>query len=968
MKKLWVVRFFLFFTFANTNLTSGCFEHERKALLRFKCSIVSDPSGRLSSWQGNKCCHWQGVGCDNATGHVTRLDLEGDRSFLTRRYTKLKGNELNSCLAELSHLSYMDLSGAYFGGSPIPEFIGSLTQLRYLILYSAGFSGMVPHFIGNLSNLHLLDLGEMDLLVVDDFTWFSDLLSLTYLDLSRVSIVKAPNFDKVLLYMIPSLIELRLSGCDLSNSHFYRTHLDPNLTLSIIQKLDLSSNSFQGEFPLFLQNLTSLRGLDLSTNELNSSVPVMKKVVDLNLRQNNFKSIEDTRVWRLCQLKRLDLSFIFMEGGFTGPSTNGSECAQYALEALILDENNFGGQIPKSLGRLTALRELNLAGNDLTGTIPEALGNLTSLRVLYLCENTLTGSIPMSIGNMLLLQTLDLSSNQLNGAIPLSLGNLSELTVLYISDNFLQGPFPAIGQLSKLDSLDISNNSLSGVVTEAHFSNTSMLKYFDANSNYRLRFKISPDWKPPFKIGGFALQSCKIESEFPSWIRTQTSLRKLILSNTSISGPLPYWLRELPITMLDLSHNFLNGPLTNLPSNQIIKHKLKPPYRAIHSLLLKNNLFNGSIPDSVCNYTDLLILDLSGNMLSGGFPDCLGNVRSLNVLILSSNRLSGVIPNSLGNLGSSLQWLALNNNSFHGELPKTLANCTSLALLDLGENMFYGSIPKWIGEYMDLLSFLRLHKNSFTGPIPVELCERPRLQIMDLGENKLTGTIPRCFQNFGKMTEDDYSFFIPGYFEQSLIQIMKGVAREYTMTLKYVVDIELSSNKLVGEIPKELVLLSGLLSLNLSNNHLTGRIPDRIGDMNSLESLDLSINHLSGMIPQSLSALTFLSHLNLSHNNLSGRIPTGSQLQTLTDPSIYAANNELCGSPLPINCNHHEVLETGRNAEEDEDNDGDEKIWIYGATGGFTTGCMGIVAILVLKNRWRLAFFKFVGYYIGKKL
>ncbi|KAL7601124.1 hypothetical protein Lser_V15G23873 [Lactuca serriola] len=44
------------------------------------------------------------------------------------------------------------------------------------------------------------------------------------------------------------------------------------------------------------------------------------------------------------------------------------------------------------------------------------------------------------------------------------------------------------------------------------------------------------------------------------------------------------------------------------------------------------------------------------------------------------------------------------------------------------------------------------------------------------------------------------------------------------------------------------------------------------------------------------------------------------------------------------------------------------KIGIYGATGGFTTGFMGIVAILVLKNRWRLAFFNFVGYCMGKKL
>ncbi|KAL7601123.1 hypothetical protein Lser_V15G23872 [Lactuca serriola] len=1099
MSKLWMGGFFLLFTFATTNLTSGCFEKERAALLRFKHSL-SDPSGRLSSWNGNNCCNWLGVGCNNATGYVTRLDLGTDSSV-----EQLEGNVLDSSLAELSRLSYMDLSGSYFGSSPIPEFVGSLTQLRYLKLSSMGFSGIVPHSIGNLSNLRVLNISNMEL-VVNDFTWFSSLLSLKSLDLSGLSVVKAPNLHKGLLRMISSLRELSLSGCNLSNSHFHCMHLELNVTRSTIQTLDLHSNLLQGQFPLFLRNLSSLQVLDLSFNQLNSSIPFMNNVQDtgicrlkrldlsynsmggmftgpstnvsecaqfsletLNLNDNmllgevpsslgrlkalrelnlggneltgnipevvgtltslrelrlddnhltgsipisirnllrlqkldlsvnllngtitflpgelsnldilslgndHFRGIQDSGVWRLCQLKHLDLSFNFIEGELTGPSTNGSECVQFDLETLDLHYNNLGGKIPTSLGRLTSLRKLNLGWNELTGTIPESLANLTSLRELYLPWNKLTGSIPTSIGNLLLLRELHLSSNLLNGtipfslgqlsnlevvylyynwlsALPLSLGNLSELRHLDISNNHLQGPLPTIGRLSKLEYLDISNNSLSGIVTEAHFTNTSMLEFFDATSNYRLSFKISPNWKPPFQISRLRLGSCKIESEFPEWIRAQTCLEYLDLSNTSISGPLPDWLGdwlvELPLSFLALSNNFLNGPLTNLVSSHSPNCSI-----VLDILLLKNNLFNGSIPDLLCNMISyIMVLDLSRNMLSGTLPKCFGLLPNLQVLILSSNRLSGVIPSSLGNLASSLQWLSLNNNCFQGELPKTLANCTNLTLLDLGENRFSGSVPKWIGENMKELVVLRLHKNSFTGPIPVELCERSRLKIMDLGGNKLTGTIPR-FQNLsGMITGGDSSISFSGSFGLSLSQVMKGVVLEYTTTLRYVVNIDLSSNKLVGVIPKELSLLLGLHGLNLSNNHLTGRIPDRIGDMNSL------------------SALTFLSYLNLSHNNLSGRIPTGSQLQTLNDPSIYAGNSELCGNPLPIKCNHDGVPETERNSEEDEDDDGDEKIWIYGATGGFTTGFMGIVAILVLNNRWRIAFFNFVGYCIGKKL
>lgn len=1007
MGKLCGNGFFLLFIFATAakfgfgadNTSSGCFEQERYALLRFKNSLISDPFNRLSSWDGDNCCRWAGVGCDNVTGHVTRLDLGNDSSGSTKQ---LEGNGLNSSLAELTRLSYMDLSGNYFGSNPVPEFIGSMTHLEFLNLSSAGFSGVVPRRIGNLSSLRVLDLSDMEL-VVDDFVWVSRLLSLQHLDLSRVRVGKARNFDKVLFNTIPPLLELRLSGCDLSNSHFDRTHLDSNLTLSRIQTLDLSSNLFEGEFPLFLQNLTSLRVLDLSTNKFNSSIPAMKNVVKLNLAGNGFRKIQDTKVWSLCRIKWLDLSFNYMEGGLDGPSTNLSECTQFGFETLILNDNKLSGTIPASLEKLTALKRLNLGYNQLTGTIPESLGNLTSLREFDLSGNQLTGSIPTSFGNLTALRKLDLSSNLLNGSIPSSLGRLSNLEILYLnfnmlssipfslgniselqfldlSSNLLHGSLPdSIGQLSKLRFLDLSNNSLGGEITEAHFVNASTLKHLAATSNHMLNFKISPDWVPPFQISHVLLGSCKIASEFPPWIRTQRNLVILILSNTSIYGPLPDWLRELPvISILDLSHNFLNGPLTNLPSNQTTEPLRTFPFierladyaRVSRLLLLKNNLFNGSIPDSVCNATDLVILDLSRNTLSGNLPRCFENLKELNIMILSSNRLSGVIPSSIGHLGSSLQWLHLNNNSFHGELPETLANCTGLDVLDLGENRFSGNIPNWIGGKIKFLVVLRLHKNNFTGGIPVELCQSSELQIMDLGDNKLTGTIPRCFQKLNGMTGGDSNLYFSGGFEQSLIQVMRGVSLEYTTIMRYVVNMDLSSNQLVGEIPQELTILSGLIGLNLSNNHLTGRIPDRIGDMNSLMSLDLSVNDLSSMIPRSISDLTFLSHLNLSYNNLSGRIPTGSQLQTLVDPSIYAGNNWLCGGTIPKKCTGDEVSPNGSNAEKDEDDDDDdlENIWIYATISGFTTGFMGILGVLLYNKRCRLAFFSFVEVYIWRKM
>ena len=70
------------------------------------------------------------------------------------------GGKINPSLLDLKHLIYLDLSYNNFGGTHIPKFLGSMGRLRYLNLYQAGFVGLIPHQLGNLSNLQYLNLGN----------------------------------------------------------------------------------------------------------------------------------------------------------------------------------------------------------------------------------------------------------------------------------------------------------------------------------------------------------------------------------------------------------------------------------------------------------------------------------------------------------------------------------------------------------------------------------------------------------------------------------------------------------------------------------------------------------------------------------------------------------------------------------------------------------------------------------------
>ena len=106
--------------------------------------------------------------------------------------------------------------------------------------------------------------------------------------------------------------------------------------------------------------------------------------------------------------------------------------------------------------------------------------------------------------------------------------------------------------------------------------------------------------------------------------------------------------------------------------------------------------------------------------------------------------------------------------------------------------------------------------------------------------------------------------------------------------------INLVSNQLTGEIPKELGNLSNLERIYLNGNQLTGEIPKELGDLSELIWLSLRDNRLTGEIPPELGNLSDLQHLNLSDNNLTGGIPT--ELGDLSNlDELYLGGNRLAG-------------------------------------------------------------------------
>ena len=113
-----------------------------------------------------------------------------------------------------------------------------------------------------------------------------------------------------------------------------------------------------------------------------------------------------------------------------------------------------------------------------------------------------------------------------------------------------------------------------------------------------------------------------------------------------------------------------------------------------------------------------------------------------------------------------------------------------------------------------------------------------------------------------------------------------------------VTELNLTGNKLSGEIPPELGNLASLSLLILHDNQLSGEIPPELGNLASLQRLYLYINQLSGEIPPELGNLASLSLLILSVNQLSGEIPPelGNLASLLT---LQLNTNQLSGEIPP---------------------------------------------------------------------
>ncbi|KAF3519475.1 hypothetical protein DY000_02063633 [Brassica cretica] len=397
------------------------------------------------------------------------------------------------CFSFSPKLEILYLARNKFDG-PIPESISKFLNLQDLDLSRNSFRGPIPRSISKLDDLRHLDFAKNKLEgEVPSCLW---------------------NFPTVML-----------------SHNFFGSFENPSEE-TLIQALDLNSNSFRGPFPHWICKNKGLSFLDLSNNLFNGSIPPCLRnsidyLTDLILHNNSFSGSLPDIFSNATELRMIDVGLNHLEGKFPKSLIN---CK--SLKFVNMENNKIKDKFPSWLGSLPSLIVLSLRSNEFYGTFYQRnvpIG-FPRLCIIDLSHNDLSGILPpsyfsnwlgcteifdftkMTPTDKMMLDTgdfrirtpmemvnkgvemryeqiekdfgvINLAGNRFYGKIPESIGIWKELRLLNLSCNAFTNDIPrSLANLTNLETLDLSNNKLSGQIPQ-DLGKLSFLSYMNFSHN-----------------------------------------------------------------------------------------------------------------------------------------------------------------------------------------------------------------------------------------------------------------------------------------------------------------------------------------------------------------------------------------------------------------------------------------------------------------------------------------------------
>ena len=196
--------------------------------------------------------------------------------------------------------------------------------------------------------------------------------------------------------------------------------------------------------------------------------------------------------------------------------------------------------------------------------------------------------------------------------------------------------------------------------------------------------------------------------------------------------------------------------------------------------------------------------------------------------------------------------------------------------LDFGRMKLRGTIDPIISK-MPFLRDVAMNNNLITGKIPESIGELQELENLLLYKNKLYGTIPS------------------------------------SLSRTHLINLVLYGNRLTGGIPVSFgYLFNTLLMLDVSFNRLNGEIPSSIWRMDQLQTMYINHNQLHGIIPKGVEQWSNIKNLRYEENKFDNDVKNVGNNEVFADQTHFDATEEWkkeWNSGIRYNRNRQRVFE-----------------------------------------------------------
>ncbi|WIA32988.1 hypothetical protein OEZ86_006148 [Tetradesmus obliquus] len=271
----------------------------------------------------------------------------------------------------------------------------------------------------------------------------------------------------------------------------------------------------------------------------------------------------------------------------------------------------------------------------------------------------------------------------------------------------------------------------------------------------------------------------------------------------------------------------------------------------------------GELPKLLAIFSKLEVLNLNGNTdLTGSLPSIWSALTALRTVDVSNTGISGNLPSSWASMQELRAFRAANCSGLSGQLPLEWGILRSLEELVVTNSQLGGTLPAW------------------TDAAEVRAAGAAVLATAEQTANdaESAGLSPASVERSTRTVRYSSGHVAPQALAASANRAVTAIkaalaaapAGTRFMPLRI---IDLSGNKLSGQLVPGWSLFEQLQMLILSRNSLSGPLPDGYARLTTLTALDLSTNSFTGLLPSTWVSMRQLVFMDVSGNALVSPTP-----------------------------------------------------------------------------------------------